>query len=102
MTTWPKVDKFLSPDEIVLVLFLRLKDDAGVQEFLEEGPESYHHGLGTDVRNEFHLWHPENPHTMRDYVPELRGGVDYNPRHADNMSGYILKQLHARLSAQVK
>lgn len=98
MTNWPKVEKFLSPDEIVVVLFDRLKDDPGVKEFVKEGPIAYHHGLGTAVRNEFHLWHPENPYTMKDYVPEIRDGGDYNPKHADNMSGYILKQLHARLS----
>ncbi len=97
MTDWPKVDKFLSPQEIVDALFGRMKDAEGVAEFIAEGPAMYHHGLGTAVRNEFHLWHPENPFTMKDYVPELRDGVDYNPRHADNTSGRILDELHKRL-----
>lgn len=81
---WPIVEKFLSPTEIACVLFERLKDAEGVDEFIKNGPIAYHHGIGTDVRNEFHLWHPENPYTMKDYVPELRDNTDYNPRHADN------------------
>ena len=97
MGDWPKVEKFLSPDEIVDVLFERLKDARGVEDFVREGPGMYHHGLGTSIRNEFHLWHPENPYTMKDYVPELRDGADCNPRHADNTSGAILEALHARL-----
>lgn len=97
MTDWPKVDKFLSPQEIVEVLFGRMKDADGVAEFIAEGPTMYYHGFGTAVRNEFHLWHPENPFTMKDYVPEVRDGVDYNPLHADNTSGRILDELHKRL-----
>lgn len=102
MINWPKVDKFLSPDEIVGVLFKRVKGSWAAKEFIESDPISFHHYWGTAIRNEFHLWHPGNPYTMKDYVPELRDGVDYNPRHADNMSGYIMKQLHARLSGYLK
>ena len=96
---WPKVDKFLTPHEIVAVLFERLKNAPGVQDFIHEGPSVYHHYLGRDVRNEFHLWHPDNPVTMKDYAPEMRDGVDYNPRHPDNVSGRILEHLHSRLVA---
>lgn len=98
MTEWPKVEKFLTEDEIVEVLFARTKDSLGVEDFIKDGPGLYHHGFGTSVRNEFHLWHPENPHTMNDYVPELRSGVDYSPRHPDNTSGRILDKLHTRLT----
>lgn len=94
---WPAVDKFLSPQEIVAVLFDRLKDKKGVDDFIRSNPIEFHHGLGTGVRNEFHLWHPENPFTVKDHVPELRGGVDYSPRHPDNVSGRILEELHKRL-----
>ena len=99
---WPKVDKFLSPQEIVEVLFQRLKDDPGAVQFAEAGPAFYHHGFGTGVRNEFHLWHPENPFTMKDYVPEIRGGADCNPRHADNTCGRILDELHKRLTTYLE
>ena len=99
---WPKVDKFLSPQEIVEVLFQRVKYEPGVQYFVKEAPAVYHHGFGTGVRNEFHLWHPENPFTMKDYVPEIRGGADCNPRHADNTSGRILEELHKRLAKYLK
>jgi len=102
MGTWPKVDKFLSPQEIVEVLFKRLKGAPGVEDFIKEGPVMYHHGFGTSVRNEFHLWHPENPFTMKDYVPQLRDGADYNPRHADNTSGRILDELHQRIEKYLK
>lgn len=94
---WPKVDKFLSPKEIVDVLFAEMKDAKGVEEFVQNGPGMYHHSLGMGVRNRFWLWHPENPYTMKDYVPELRNGVDYSPWHADNTSGRILKELHERI-----
>lgn len=97
MTDWPKVDKFLSPDEIVDILFERMKDAEGVEGFIENGPSMYHHGFGTSIRNEFWLWHPENPYTMKNYKPELREGVDYNPKHADNTSGDILDKLHAKI-----
>ena len=99
MIDWPKVEKFLSPQEIVAVLFERLKDTSGVEDFVSASPVSFHHGFGTGVRNEFHLWHPENPFTMKDYVSELRDGIDYNPRHADNTSGRILEELHKMLAA---
>lgn len=95
-TDWPKVEKFLSPDEIVEALFERMK---GVEEFCQHKPIEYHHGFGTSVRNEFWLWHPENPHTMKDYVPEIKGGCDVNPRHADNTCGKIIEKLHARIKA---
>lgn len=98
-TSWPKVERFQSPDEIVEVLFERMKDAKGVEEFCRRVPIAYHHGLGTAVRNEFWLWHPENPYTMKDYTPELRDGVDYNPKHADNVSGKILEALHAKIKA---
>ncbi len=98
---WPKVEKFLSPDEIVDVLFEQMKDADGKDEFVKEGPGMYHHSLGRHVRNEFHLWHPENPYTMKDYAPELRDGVDYNPRHADNTSGRILDELHKRIKEYI-
>lgn len=94
---WPVVEKFLSPEEIVNELFKRFKDAEGVDEFITAGPGAYHHGFGTGVRNEFHLWHPENPYTMKDYVPEIRDNTDYNPRHADNTSGVIVEKLHAKL-----
>ena len=97
MTDWPKVEKFLSPAEIVAVLFDRLKDANGVENFMRDGPAVYHHGFGTSVRNEFHLWHPENPFTMKDYIPELHGGTDYNPRHPDNICERILEDLYKML-----
>lgn len=99
MADWPKMDKFHSPDEIVDILFERFKDSENVAEFIEHDPIMYHHGFGTGIRNEFWLWHPENPHTMKDYKSQLRGGVDYNPKHADNVSGVIVSKLHARLKA---
>lgn len=95
---WPKVDKFLSPAEIVDELFDKMKDADNVDEFVKNGSGMYHHGMGTWIRNEYHLWHPENPYTMKDYIPELKDGVDYNPRHADNMSGDILRKLHGKIS----
>ena len=95
--TWPVVEKFLSPDEILDVLFERLKDSKGVEDFIEQGPVPYHHGFGTGVRNEFWLWHPENPYTMKGYAPHLVNGVDVNPRHADNFCGQLLQRLHAKV-----
>lgn len=99
---WPKIETFLSPDEIVDVLFERLKDAAGAKEFVDSSPELYHHGLGTTIRNEFWLWHSDNPHTMKDYKPDIRDGADCNPRHADNTSGEILKALHAKIKLYQK
>jgi hypothetical protein len=90
---WPKIEKFLSPDEIVDVLFERMKDAEGVKEFCDTDPLVYHHTLGRDVRNEFYLWHPENPWTMKDYVPQIEKGYDENPKHADNTCGDILRKL---------
>ena len=102
MQDWPKVNRFLTPREIVEVLFERLKGEPGVEDFIKEGPVMYHHGLGTSIRKEFHLWHPENPYTMKDYVPQFRYGIDYNPRHADSTSGRILEELHQRIEKYLK
>lgn len=98
---WPKVERFLSADEIVDVLYERLKDDDSVYQFVNSDPIMYHHGFGTGVRNEFWLWHPENPYTMKDYEPQIVDGSDHNPRHADNYCGVILEKLHARLKEYV-
>lgn len=94
---WILVKEFLSPNEITDILFARFKDDPEVRHFADNGPEGFHHGLGTSVRNEFFLWHPNNPHTMKDYDPLMKDGVDCSPRHPDNLSNSILVALHARL-----
>jgi len=52
MHEWPKVEKFFSPQEIVEVLFQRLKDAEGAREFVQDGPALYHHGFGTSVRSQ--------------------------------------------------
>ena len=99
---WPKMDKFLSPDEIVDVLFERFKNAEDLSEFLDHDPIEFHHGLGTGIRNEFFLWHPENPNTMKDYVPEIRDGCDWSPRHPDQVSAMILENVHKKLLENFK
>lgn len=42
------------------------------------------------VRNEYNLWYPENPYTMKRYVAEIVNGVDCNKYHPDNFSIIIV------------
>jgi len=79
-TNWPKVDKFSSEEEIVDLEFEELKQASfkDIQAFIKYGSSiGYHYGM--HVRNKYHLWHPENPHTMKNYVPEIKNGADCSP-----------------------
>ena len=61
-------------------------------EFAENGPDVYHHGVGTNIRNHFKLWE-------LDWKPELDSdGVDVSPDHPDNISGSILEAVWERVN----
>lgn len=42
------------------------------------------------VRNEYNLWYPDNPYTMKRYTPQIEFGVDCNKYHPDNFSIIIV------------
>ena len=103
MNFWPFKKKFLTPEEIADVLFERMKDMDGVEDFIKCGDADelyrYHHALGRSIRNEFLLWHKDNPYTMVNYVPQLIDDCDMNPKHPDNLSGDILRLLYEKVKA---
>lgn len=100
---WPFKKHFLSPEQIADVLFERMKDADGWEEFVKNGDNDelylYHHHHGRAVRNEFKLWDDANPYTMLDYVPQLIDDCDMNPKHPDNLSGVILRLLYEKIKA---
>lgn len=57
--------------------------------------------LGRMIRNDFGLWEKKNPHTVAEHTT-LKYEVSTDPRHPDNLSGYIVKAVLARLEAIVK
>lgn len=52
---------------------------------------SWHHGLGTFIRNRYRLWE-------RKWEPEVRDGVDYSPNHPDSLSQRIIEEFHKKLN----
>ena len=56
----------------------------------DEAISSSHHGIGQNIRNEFHLWVEDTP--LVKFFNE-RGIL-----HADDMSGIILHSLHRKLN----
>lgn len=46
----------------------------------------FHHTLGADIRNRYHLW-------WRDHTPVIYQGVDMSPYHPDQISNRILKRV---------
>jgi len=93
---------YFTEAQIVDDLAERHKGAKDIAQFMEMGRTGqlgmYHHGFGTWIRNNYKLWHKDNPHTMKDYVPEIRDGVDYSPRHPDAVSTRIIEALYAKLA----
>lgn len=56
----------------------------------------FHHGVGTDIRNNYNLWidHPLTEQYRRDYEADNKeyiiNGVDHHPQHPDAVSMDIL------------
>jgi hypothetical protein len=57
--------------------------------------------LARMIRNEYGLWDIRNPYTVVLY-PILSGDVITDPRHPDNLSGFVVKEVLARLAAEVE
>ena len=47
----------------------------------------YHHTLGKDIRNKFHLWNYK-------WTPQLENGIDMSPEHPDAVSMRVINLLH--------
>lgn len=58
-------------------------------EYDENSLISYHHSLGTYIRNKYKLW-------AIPWEPEVRDGVDYSPYHPDEVSFTIIKEVWKR------
>lgn len=91
---WPKVEKFLSSDEILADLVSVLQEDD--KKYIAAMPESdlisMHHTLGRHIRNKYWLWHPENPYT---------DSSDPNgTKHADYTSQRIIERLYTTLTTK--
>lgn len=95
-------EPYPSEDQIVDHLFEGMnEEDAGklVQMGQDGDLGMLHHGFGTWIRNTYNLWRADNPHTMKDYVPEIRNGADCSPRHPDQTSMRIIEKLYAKVAA---
>lgn len=53
----------------------------------------YHHGLGTQIRNRFHLWEHK-------WEPVLENGVDVSPNHPDAISMKVIEMLWDKLDKE--
>lgn len=51
---------------------------------------SYHHTLGSQIRNEYKLWNVK-------WEPELIEGIDYSPNHPDSISMNIIIEVWKRI-----
>ena len=91
-------------DEVVEVLYqdsdqYRKKHNITAANIEEEMP---HHGYGTVVRNELHLWwQPDWPKKHKIEKPAIvQWFNDRNIFHADDMSGTIQEALKAKLAGE--
>ena len=50
----------------------------------------FHHCLGRNIRNHFHLW-------KYPWEPNLIHGVDHSPDHPDQISMKVIEEVHDRL-----
>jgi hypothetical protein len=67
----------------------------------------FHHGVGTNIRNEYQLWDENNPLTKPWFVARANGetefmvdGVDCHPCHPDAVSMNILYKIWDRTNDQ--
>lgn len=93
---YEQINDFLTPDQIAadLVKIMDPYEITQLKEFEEKKLISLHHGFGTAIRNEYLLWHPNNPHTLKNHTPEVTDGVDYSPLHPDDVSMRVIEKLH--------
>lgn len=50
----------------------------------------FHHGFGTWIRNEYHLWE-------RKWTPKIINGCDYSEDHPDQISSRIIEKVKSKL-----
>ncbi|RUW56373.1 hypothetical protein [Mesorhizobium sp. M8A.F.Ca.ET.021.01.1.1] len=97
------MSKFLTPDEIAVVVFSRMNDSdlnaVRTDALTAEDMIRYHHGIGTSIRNEFGLWDPANPYTKHDAAPNAQGVID-DPLFPDQVSHEILKKVWVLVQAE--
>lgn len=91
---------FMSYNEIIDdILLFGLDTDAKLafRSIKESQLIDIHILAGQRIRATYKLWDDANPLTMLNYVPELVGGIDVNPKHPENMSYSIIRTLWQRL-----
>lgn len=77
---------------IVQRWFQRQSDETK-KEFVESSKQNliaYHTTLGRSIRNEFKLWE-------REWVPDIREGVDHSEDHPDQISMKVIEAVWDRL-----
>jgi hypothetical protein len=87
--------KFLTNGEIADALLPRLTG-ADIQALrVMDDPDDVielHFITGRDIRNEFYMWRPDNPHSVVDAEPNAQGVIDH-PKFPDQRSHEVLKLL---------
>lgn len=109
---------FLSEAEIVEDILRKLSEEDRnyIRANRKEIEAVYFDGsFGRWIRNQYNLWDEANPHTMLNYVPQMEKWsdpdfpnvviegdteCDMNPKHPDNFSGNIRKEVYRRIRAQ--
>lgn len=97
------LNQFLNEQQIVEDLLKNLHPTklGSLAEFKFEDLIQLHHSFGRMIRNEYKLWNQNNPLTLLDYVPQLEGGCDVNPKHPDAVSFRIMQQVHNKLMHRI-
>ena len=52
----------------------------------------YHHGLGTEIRNEFKLWEKK-------WEPEIINGIDVSDDHPDSISMRVIEEAWRKINS---
>lgn len=95
--------EFLSPKDIAADVFSKLtpEDKRVILEHASTAEDmiAFHHGVGTNIRNHYGLWKPDNPYTKIDAVPNSAGIID-DAKFPDQVSHEILMDVWHRVKAE--
>ena len=99
----PLTTTFFTIESIVDDLLLKITDPTDrhyIRKLKKKDLINLHNGFGTEVSNEYQLWHSDHPLTAEWHAEINRvivDEVDDSPNHPDAVSNKIVELLHRKL-----
>ena len=91
--------RFLSFDRIIADLLATLDDPdrAFIRKLKRAQLPDFILAFGPEIRTSYGLWHPANPYTVKNHVPDYVNGIDVSPYHPENFSAEVIRTIHRKL-----